>query len=237
MIHYYLIHGIDPERKPFMENQFETFGVPKEHTTWITYPNKTDPIPTHITTNPYAVRGILSCGYKHYLALKDICDNGYEYGVIMEDNISFNGNVPEAIAKYMKDMPNDWDILFDSDFFNIHHLDFSPSNSTSVYKLEDPDGKGTKGAHFYLLKLSFAKKLCDIFLPFYMAPDHHMNGLFTTLRPNIYWAEPPNVHKITRLSTWMDTPVFNILIGDKVHSFAPVKPIAKKKKLSWLKTE
>jgi GR25 family glycosyltransferase involved in LPS biosynthesis len=208
-IHYYLIHGIDPERKPFMEDQFQRFGVPKEDTTWITYPNKHDPMPYNLSTDPNLPKGLLSCGYKHYLALKDICEKGYDYGVIMEDNIEFHGNVPDAIQRYLTDLPHDWDCLFDSDFFDMKYRG-ELTNDKRVYKIDVNEySGGTKGAHFYMLTNTFAKRLYECYLPFNHAPDHHYNSIFKKLNPNIFWAEPPNVHKILRLSTWLDNKGFN----------------------------
>ena len=38
----------------------------------------------------YSMRpGVISCTFKHYLSLKDIVENGYDYGVIMEDSLHF----------------------------------------------------------------------------------------------------------------------------------------------------
>ena len=87
MIHYYLIHGIDASRKPFMENQFRTFGIPENDVTWITYPNKNDPLPESVCSSTHLPRGMIAVTYKHYLALKDIVEKGYDYGVIMEDKV------------------------------------------------------------------------------------------------------------------------------------------------------
>jgi GR25 family glycosyltransferase involved in LPS biosynthesis len=231
-IHYYLIHGIDPERKPFMEDQFQRFGVPKEDTTWITYPNKHDPMPDNLTTDPHMMKGILSCGYKHYLALKDICEKGYDYAVVMEDNIEFRGNVPDAIQRYLTDLPNDWDCLFDSDYFNIKH-DGTITPDISVYKRNIP---GSKGAHFYFLTGRFAKQLYDMYLPFEHAPDHHYNILFKKLSANVYWAEPPNVTKVLRLSTWLDIPGYNLMINGSNIIVCPSQPDNNKKKIPWLKS-
>ena len=102
-MHYYLIHGIDSTRKPFMENQFATFGIKSHEVVWINYPNKNDYLPPNICIHPTLVKGQIACTYKHYLALKDIVEKDLEIAVIMEDNIEFKGNVPSAINKYIND--------------------------------------------------------------------------------------------------------------------------------------
>lgn len=198
MVHYYLIHGIDPNRKPFMEHQFQKFGV--DNVTWITYPNKYDYIPLDITTNKFLPRGHISCTYKHYLILKDIVEKQHSLAVIMEDNIEFRANVPEALTRYLKDLPANWDCVFDSDYLGMK-FDGDITPESSVYKTGT-----TKGAHFIFLTLSAATKLYNNFLPFHEGSDHMYNYLFKKLNMNVYWAEPPNVHKIQREMTWLDSP-------------------------------
>ncbi len=198
MIKYYLVHGIDPSRKPFMEDQFKQFGIPAEDVSWILYPNKFDPLPSGICTKLDLPRGHIACTYKHYLILKDIVENQHPIAVLMEDNISFRGNVPDAISRYMKDLPADWDCVFDSDYFGMKFHGEIKSNC-SVYKTGS-----SKGAHFILLTLAAATKLYNNFLPFHEGSDHMYNFLFKKLDMNVYWAEPPNVCKIQRESTWKD---------------------------------
>lgn len=195
---YYLVHGIDFSRKAFMEDQFQKFGV--KDVTWVNYPNKYDRLPSGICSKPDLPRGHVACTYKHYLILKDIVENQYPLAVLMEDNIEFRGNVEDAIDRYIKDLPPDWDCVFDSDYFDMK-FDGEINPDCSVYKT------GTsKGAHFILMTLSAATKLYNNFLPFHEGSDHMYNYLFKKLNMNVYWAEPPNVHKIQRQSTWMDEP-------------------------------
>lgn len=201
---YYLIHGIDAARKPFMEHQFQKFGIPEEDVVWITYPNKTDPLPSGICTKADLPRGHQACTYKHYLILQDIVKNQYSHAVIMEDNIEFRGNVPKTLSRYLNDLPSDWDCVFDSDCYGLQHP--GPFDSSiSVYKRDNEQGS-SKGAHFIFLTLAAATKLYNNFLPFHEGSDHMYNFLFKTLNMNVYWAEPPNVHKIERTSTWKDDP-------------------------------
>jgi hypothetical protein len=210
-IQYYLIHGIDPARKPFMEEQFDMYGIPKDEVVWITHPNKADPLPSGLTTNSALTRGMLAVTYKHYLILKDIIDKGHEMAVIMEDNIEFRGNVPDAIARYLQDIPDDWDCVFDSDFYDLTYIEGPVTENVSVYKKSNEITNqcvgSAKGAHFILLNLQAAKKIYEIYLPFRECSDHNYNQVFRRKNMNVYWAEPPNVHKINRPSTWTDPPV------------------------------
>jgi len=119
-MHYYLIHGIDPTRKPFMEDQFKLHGIEPEEVTWINYPNKNDYLPRGICIHPTLTKGQIACTYKHYLALKDIVEKDLEIAVIMEDNIQFRNNVPNAINRYLEEAPYDWDVIWDSNITAIH---------------------------------------------------------------------------------------------------------------------
>lgn len=223
-VQYYLIHGIDASRKPFMENQFKRHGIPSEKVKWINRPNKNDELPEGICPNPQIPKGAVACTYKHYLILKDICENNHPLGVIMEDNIEFRANVPQAIQRYLHDLPPDWDLVFDSDFYNLRsNGSIVPEKSVYLQNYERTanvkySGQGvefvrretlgvTKGAHFVLINLNAAKRLYERFLPFYKNSDHHYNHLLHDMNMKVYWAEPPNVHKIQRESTWLDSPI------------------------------
>ena len=197
MVPCYLIHGIDQTRRPFMENQFFMNGLESNNVKWITHPNKNDYLPPNICIHPTLTKGQISCTYKHYLALKDIVENGHEIAVIMEDNIEFKGNVPKALESYFKDVPDDWDIIWDSDFLGLKYD--GPMNEKTVYRKDS-----SKGANFYIVNKRSAKLLYDNFLPFNNCSDHHYNDLIAKHNLVCYWAEPSNVHKIPRPSTWKD---------------------------------
>lgn len=132
-MHYYLIHGIDPIRKSFMEKQFQLHGIQPEEVTWINYPNKNDYITSGICIHPGLTKGQIACTYKHYLALKDIVEKDLEFGVIMEDNIQFVDNIPTAIKKYLEEAPDDWDIIWDSNINAIHEF-----CSDALFRCRDP---------------------------------------------------------------------------------------------------
>ena len=108
--------------------------------------------------------------------------------------------------KYLSQLPPDWDLLFDSDFggwlFNESPTDddkfvYLKSN----YPTEQCAG-ATKGAHFYIVNLKAAKLLVDNFLPFSDVSDWYLNQLIRDLNLRTFWANPSNVHKIGRRSTW-----------------------------------
>ena len=235
-MHYYLIHGIDSTRKPFMENQFATFGIKSDEVVWINYPNKNDYLPPNICIHPTITKGQIACTYKHYLALKDIVEKDLEIAVIMEDNIQFRDNVPNAINKYLEEADN-WDVIWDSNLIAIH--DFCSDSlfhcrNPIIYNNEiatfDKNGFHTYnydtqeyldfkasgkllykkpqsiGANFYIVNKRSAKLLYDNFLPFNNCSDHHYNDLIKKYNLNSYIVAYPNVDKIYRPSSWKDEP-------------------------------
>jgi GR25 family glycosyltransferase involved in LPS biosynthesis len=206
-----------------MESEFQKNGLNSEMVKWIEYPNKNEismelrnKLVNHNPSYtcgvfvppgcPWLSLGQLSCSYKHYLALKDIVENNYDYGVIMEDNIYFVGNIPEKINLYIKQLDEyypDWDVIFDSNYTNYKEGELK--EGIFVYpksnEISNRDHGGTKCAQFYLLKKEAAKKLFDNYLPINNAPDWLMNDLFRKLNIKSFWAEPPNVHIFPHIST------------------------------------
>jgi len=211
----YLIHGVDVAREQRMIKEFEDGGIDISGVQWIRHPNKDELnrefidrivswLPHHL--NPWEYRpdfipkGIVSCTYKHYLGLKDIVENKYEYGIIMEDNLEFvkGVNVNDRINTYISQLNSkypDWDILFDYDYgFNAN--DTVP---TEPYVYVYPRATtfsgnkwlgGAKMARFYIVKYNSAVKLYNNYLPFNCAPDMWMNFLFRKLNMKVFWAEP-----------------------------------------------
>jgi hypothetical protein len=213
-IQYYLIHGVDASRKPRMEAEFEKAGIEKERVKWVLHPNKdelSDELIRNIViqTESYTCgvwkpagwlgKGQISCSYKHYLALKDIVENDYDYGVIMEDNMKFIGNVPDRVHQYIGQLnsfyTDKWDILFDLKYGKYvegptdpNRLVYPKSNEINEF-----GHGGTRCAQFYLLTRDCAKRLYENYLPFNNAPDWWMNDLFRKLDIRSFWADPPNV--------------------------------------------
>ena len=206
IINFYLIHNGDPERYSFMMNQFEKFGIDEKNVEVILYPNEkdvTDELHKKISLNSEKTTKGQSCvTYKHFLALKKISESKCDMGVIMEDNIEFNGNVYDAIEKYIRDMDENWDILFDSDI--LSHLDkFNPpqdKNGKSV--IRSPISSYSKGANFVLINSKCIHNILSSFLPYILHSDHNYNRVIKEKKLFSYWAVPYNVHYRNMKSTW-----------------------------------
>jgi GR25 family glycosyltransferase involved in LPS biosynthesis len=122
-IQYYLIHGIDKSRGPRMVEEFNKWNLDNSKVKWILEPNKDKindefrekvliNIPSYTCRNytlancPNIKNGQIACTYKHYLCLKDIVENSYDYGVIMEDNQFFCKDIPKHVNLYIEQLNN-----------------------------------------------------------------------------------------------------------------------------------
>jgi len=189
-----------------MEMQLRHSGILPSDVTWINHPNKDDILPPGISSNPNLTIGQVAITYKHYLALEDIVLKKLPVAVIMEDNIEFLSNVPEKLSQYLSQLPEDWDCIFDSDFYGWRFIESLIEPGKLIYKKTNEKteqcGGASKGAHFFMISYKGAKALLKNFLPFNDVSDHYYNHLAKQLSLNCYWAEPPNIHKIERKSTW-----------------------------------
>jgi GR25 family glycosyltransferase involved in LPS biosynthesis len=214
-IKYYLIHNGTEERKEIMTNEFKKWGFDLDNIEWIIHPNKNEldedlmnqvvlQVPCTSNNRPAPPsrmllrRGLISCTYKHYLCLKNIVENNYDYGIIMEDSITFLDNIPNLVNKYIEQLNSvygKWDILFDSNW--TRYMESPTQPELLVYpksnEITDQCHGGTKAAVFYLLTKECAKKLMDNYLPFYDSPDWFMNDLFRKLDIKSFWVDPPMV--------------------------------------------
>jgi len=222
-IQYYLIHGVDKSRGPRMQKEFEKWNIPADRVKWMNHPNKnyiTPELRKHIVNQnasisnnryiapgcPHLSNGQISCTYKHYLCIKDMVENNNMYGVIIEDNMYFTGDVTVRINTYIDQLNThypDWDVIFDSDWCKVHETEVKeglyvyPKNN----EITNICHGGTRGAPFYLFKKTFAEKLYKNYLPFNHAPDHYMNDLFRLLNIKSFWSEPPIAHIYPHVST------------------------------------
>ncbi len=213
-IKMYLIHGVDSSRESRMINEFTKAGIDISGVEWIRHPNKneiTDGLYKQIVNhnpsfscgnyvNPASVNlGTASCSFKHYLALRNIVENNYEYALIMEDNMQFfkGINIPDRLNTYidqLNSMYPDWDILFDLNYGKSDHV---VKDGIYVYpktnEITSLNHGGTRCAQFYLIRLKCAQLLSENYLPFNNAPDWWMNDLFRNLNIKSFWADPPAV--------------------------------------------
>lgn len=224
-IQYYLIHNEDPTRRERMIAQFEKYGFDHEkNVKWVTFPSKEEmsdhdmralvqqrpSISNGAPMSPEYLmrrRGLVVCGYKHYLCLYDFTEEvdtrECEYAVIMEDNATYTENVFELLPIYIKQLNENygadgWDILFNHLNNDWGKYVYGPTRpDLLVYpkpnEISALCAGSTKSARFYVVRREFAKKMRAAFLPFNNGPDLWMNDLFRKLGARSFWVEPANV--------------------------------------------
>lgn len=217
-VKYYLINGVDRSRDEFMKKEFNKVNIPQDEVIWIKSHNKTELTKEFIEKNstnpPHGFKkmklGQFSCTYKHYLALKHIVENDIDIGIIMEDNIEFRNELskdfPKTLSKYLEQIPDDWDILFESDTLNYKKIgEEHVFPNKYIYKKKNEITKychgGTNAANCYIIPLKTAKIFYKEYLPIPIIVDFYMNNLIRNHNLNVYWTYPPVVHRIRRRST------------------------------------
>jgi glycosyl transferase family 25 len=204
---YYLIHGVDKSRKDRMINEFNKANIPLNEVNWILHPNK-DELSDELKQTVFngspieKNNGIISCTFKHFLAIKDIVENNIDYAVIFEDNIFFTGDAKNRIDLYLKQLNEfypDWDILYDSNYMNYTEQELIPG--VFVYPKEIAIDGGSRVAQCYLISNKCAKKYYANYLPFNNAPDHWMNHLNKLINAKVFWSQPPITNTFPHKST------------------------------------
>jgi GR25 family glycosyltransferase involved in LPS biosynthesis len=226
-VQYYLIHNNDKKREEKMLDQFERVNINNDDVKWIRNPNKeeiTDDFLNSILIDGWSItcgnninaklhlrKGQISCTYKHYLCVKDMIENNYEYGVVMEDNMYLIDDVPKKLNIYIEQLDRlypDWDIIFDNYGITgklMPYKDELLKEGQFVYpktnQISDGYHGGTKCAVFYLLNLKCAKRLYEHYLPFNNTADWWLNDLLRKIDAKCFWAEPYNVGIAHHIST------------------------------------
>ncbi len=200
---YYLLAGIVEFRKNFAIEQLDLHGVSLNRIVVLAWPNYSDvEASTRLSSLVLPLdsrQGAITL--KHFIAICMISESEDQFGIIVEDGVLFRASPDIAVTRYLENAPDDLDIIFDSDIlglkFNEGHLHqqqliYKKSNEKNSYC----DGS-SKGANFLIMAKKAAQRLRANFFPLVSVSDFHYNHLFRKLDMNVYWAEPPNVHKIT----------------------------------------
>tara|TARA_B100001175_G_C19416686_1_gene593995 strand:- start:352 stop:1089 length:738 start_codon:yes stop_codon:yes gene_type:complete len=221
---YYVIHNLEKSRYENITSLLKKYGVDIDDVNFINYPNKNeltyDIKKKVVQKNSKIKDGWISCSYKHYLALEMIVNNQDEFAVIMEDNIGdFFENIPARLNKYLEELPDNWDVVYDSVWGDYEAMDeeriktnkliYSKSNKTTT----NIDGKiishgGTRAAQFYFVNNKSAKKLYENFIPFNHSADMWMNDVLRKIDAQSFWSEPSLVVSKYNTKTSTDLSFF-----------------------------
>ena len=160
---------------------------------------------------------IMAITLSHVYCLREIAAK-YEYGLIFEDDVILACNFNIKLENYMKQLPDDWDMLFIGDGCGFHIYPQIIRDSTSnvfrkKYKIEDwiPDSAATEAtrcADSYLVSNKCAKKIIEYLdKPNQIGKgvDFWLNSLVRIFNFKVYWAEPTIVTQGSQNGTWAQT--------------------------------
>ncbi len=138
---------------------------------------------------------------KHLNVYEEIINKNIPITLIFEDDVFLENDFNNKLNKYMKELPNDWDMLFIGNGCNLHIKDLVPNKF--IYKKEHKNG-ATRCTDSYLITQKCAKKIIDFVnshskLPYINKPvDLWLNDVLKTLNINVYWCEPTIVSQGTQ---------------------------------------
>ena len=208
-IPYFVVHySKNIDRKQRLEKEFKKYEI--SFVKWVKEydrENMTEKEHLYKHLKKYSEKpinkGQISLTLKHYYALEQIIKNEIPISVIMEDNVTFTDNIKEKVQDYLKEATDrklEWDIIFDGDTHYLKYKEGKVTGDKKLYKktnkITDQCQGSTRCSNFYIITLNAARKYYKAFTPFYNVCDHWSNHLFRKLHFNIWWVEPPIVHRI-----------------------------------------
>jgi len=115
--------------------------------------------------------GEVGCILSHLKILKDIVKNGYERTLVLEDDIEFKEDANTLFSEYIKQVPEDWDLLY---LCGNHHNMNTPLTE-NVHSV-----KQTYTTSSYSITLEMAKTL----IPRLEKMDIQVDVMYSQLQPS-----------------------------------------------------
>jgi GR25 family glycosyltransferase involved in LPS biosynthesis len=148
----------------------------------------------------------IAISLSHFYAYKQIRDN-YDNGLIFEDDVILSDNFINIFNKYITKLPEDYDMLFLGDGYNLHIEKHKLIPNKYIYeKCLYPTRWGGNGAgrctDSYLVNKKCAIKLCEyinnLSYKINLAIDWWLNIAARDNNFKVYWAEPTIVTQGTQ---------------------------------------
>jgi glycosyl transferase, family 25 len=204
-IPYFVVHySKNKDRKERLEKEFLKYEI--SFVKWMSMndrENMSENEHLYVESKNSINKGQISLTLKHYFALKDIVENEISIAIIMEDNVTFKEDIKKKVNQYLKEAEIrkiEWDIIFEGDTHYLKYKEGKVRKDKLLYKKSNKVTKQCLGSsrcsNFYIINIEAAKVLYKNFVPFNNVCDHWSNYLFRNLNFNIWWVEPPIVHRI-----------------------------------------
>jgi len=187
------------ERRKNMDKQLSLNGLEAEYITCYDKDELLSTDKNKFTSN--CTLPVISLFLKHIFCYHEI-NNKYDYALILEDDAICHYQFKERLDYYVRQLPNDWDMLFIGDGCNLHipYNIVSKSNMNVFKKCLEPTLWGGNGAtrctDSYLISKKCASKIIDFIdektfdRPFDNPIDWWLNNICRKYNFNVYWAEP-----------------------------------------------
>lgn len=120
---------------------------------------------------------------KHRDCWLDIIKKGYKSALILEDDILLCGDFTNKFNLQIKDIPNDFDIVWVGSCCNLHVKNIV--NDKYLYK-----NNGSRCTHAYLISNKCALKMLDFVKSNNYPADFMFNKAISELSLENYWMEP-----------------------------------------------
>lgn len=140
----------------------------------------------------------ISLFIKHINAVELIQKSKFNFNLVIEDDIILHKDFIKKLESGLKQLPDDYDMVFIDEGFGIHIEDSVITPDKLIYKkcreATDWGGHGaTRGTGAILINKKCCKGICD----FYKKDneinepiDHWYNDVIRKLKLNVYWIEP-----------------------------------------------
>ena len=138
---------------------------------------------------------------KHRECWKDMIINNYHSGLVLEDDILLCNDFTNRFNNQIKDIPNDFDIIWIGSCCNLH-----VSNITQNKYLYKNDG--SRCTHAYLISNKCALKMLDFVNTNNYPADFMFNSAISELGLENYWMEPDLISQ---------NPVFDTSIQNDIN--------------------
>jgi GR25 family glycosyltransferase involved in LPS biosynthesis len=214
VIHYTPLVG----RREHLEHQLATHGIPKAE--WITekdiahYDLDTvyDPSPERFhrrMKTPFAnlkygeyrplKRNVIEVTIQHIEAYRRILERRIPHAVILEDDVVLERDFLKRLGRYVRQLPPDYDVLYFGAGRGFLHVERSyRERILGAFHLRNVfrrDNCQSRFADSYLISQKAVAQIVPEVATFQLPIDWELNYVQTTLRMNVYWAEPTLSHQ------------------------------------------
>jgi len=133
----------------------------------------------------YLSNAYMSMLIEHLFIYDDIIAKNINTAMIIEDDIIFCDDFSNKLARYMNQLPSDWDVFYPAAICDIHIPQSDPNKN--VYLRLD---RNTRSSFFFIIRKEAVRKIRSTFLPFTLPIDFELIYQYQLHNLNVYWGEP-----------------------------------------------